>query len=110
MRPELMALAASLAAREERFALVTVVCRELPRLGSAPDAVPRVAYGVLCTLGSREREITDAAVARAPAYVGVIARSKRYAPLRAALLAQRVSREALDRIAAPAGLDIGART
>jgi len=40
----------------------------------------------------------------------VIASAKRFALLRDALLARGVSSESLGRIAAPAGLDIGART
>src|SRR5581483_3074630 len=76
----------------------------------APDAVPRGAYVVVATMGDRDLEILDAVVAAAPAYVGVVASRKRFEPLRDALLAQGVSREALDPIAAPAGLDIGART
>jgi xanthine dehydrogenase accessory factor len=76
----------------------------------APDAMPRGAHVVVATMGDRDLEILDAVVASAPAYVGVVASRKRFEPLRDALLAQGVSREALARIAAPAGLDIGART
>jgi len=83
---------------------------ELVRAELAPDAFPRGAYVVVATMGDRDLEIIDAAVAHAPAYLGVVASRKRFEPLRDALLAQGVSREAVDRIAAPAGLDIGART
>jgi xanthine dehydrogenase accessory factor len=55
-------------------------------------------------------EAIEAAVALMPAYIGAIASRTRFAQLRDALLARGVAREALDRIAAPAGLDIGART
>ena len=80
------------------------------RAEAAPGAIPRGAYVVVATMGDRDLEILDAVVSSAPAYVGVVASRKRFDPLRDALLAQGVSREALDRIAAPAGLDIGART
>ena len=80
------------------------------RAEAAPDAIPRGAYVVVATMGDRDLEILDAVVSSAPAYVGVVASRRRFDPLRDALLAQGVSRDALDRIAAPAGLDIGART
>jgi xanthine dehydrogenase accessory factor len=61
-------------------------------------------------MGDRDIEAIEQALSRSPAYVGVIASAKRYALLRDALLAKGVPDEALDRVAAPAGLDIGART
>ena len=76
----------------------------------AADAIPRGAHVLVATLGDRDIEAIEAALARSPAYVGVIASSKRFAQLRDALLARGVSREAIDRVTAPAGLDIGART
>src|SRR3989441_1793228 len=76
----------------------------------AADAVPRGAHVLIATMGERDLEAIEAVVARAPAYLGVIASPKRFAQLRDALLARDVPREALDAIAAPAGLDIGART
>jgi xanthine dehydrogenase accessory factor len=76
----------------------------------APDALPRGAYVVVATMGDRDLEIIDAALSREPAYVGVVASRKRFEPLRDALVAQGVSQEALRQVAAPAGLDIGART
>ena len=76
----------------------------------AADAVPRGAHVLVATMGERDLEAIEAVAASAPAYLGVIASPKRFALLRDALLARGVSRDALDRIAAPAGLDIGART
>ena len=76
----------------------------------AADALPRGAHVLVATMGDRDIEAIEAVLARAPAYLGVIASSKRFAQLRDALLARGVPREALDRVAAPAGLDIGART
>jgi xanthine dehydrogenase accessory factor len=76
----------------------------------AADALPSGAHVLVATMGDRDIEAIEAALALAPAYVGVIASGKRFAQLREALLAKGIAREALDRIAAPAGLDIGART
>jgi xanthine dehydrogenase accessory factor len=61
-------------------------------------------------MGERDLEVIQAVVGRAPAYLGIIASPKRFVQLRDALLARGVARDALDAIAAPAGLDIGART
>lgn len=72
--------------------------------------VPRGAHVLVATMGERDLEAIEAVAAHAPAYLGVIASPKRFAQLRDALLARGVSREALAGIAAPAGLDIGART
>src|SRR5881409_241559 len=73
----------------------------------AADAVPRGAHVLVATMGERDLEAIEAVVTRAPAYLGVIASPKRFAELREALLARGVPRDALDAIAAPAGLDIG---
>jgi xanthine dehydrogenase accessory factor len=45
-----------------------------------------------------------------PAYVGVIASRKRFEHVRETLAACGVPRAALERVCAPAGLDLGART
>jgi xanthine dehydrogenase accessory factor len=76
----------------------------------AAEALPRGAHVLVATMGDRDIEALEQALARSPAYLGVIASGKRFALLRDALLARGASREALERIAAPAGLDIGART
>jgi xanthine dehydrogenase accessory factor len=76
----------------------------------AADALPRGAHVLVATMGDRDVEAIEAALARSPAYLGVIASSKRFALLRDALLAKGVSSAALERIHAPAGLDIGARS
>jgi len=60
-------------------------------------------------MGDRDVEAIESALSRSPAYIGVIASAKRFALLRDALLARGVARDAIDGIAAPAGLDIGAR-
>ncbi len=74
------------------------------------DAVPRGAHVLVATMGERDLEAIEAVAGCAPAYLGVIASAKRFAQLRDALLARGISRETLERISAPAGLDIGART
>ena len=75
----------------------------------AADALPRGAHVLVATMGDRDIEAIEAALSRSPAYLGVIASGKRFAQLRDALLARGVSSEALARVTAPAGLDIGAR-
>jgi xanthine dehydrogenase accessory factor len=76
----------------------------------SPDAVPEGAYVLVATLDERDLEALETVLARAPAYVGVIASRKRFSELRDALAARGVARALLESIAAPAGLDIGART
>jgi len=76
----------------------------------AADAVPRGAHVLVATMGERDLEAIEAVAGRVPAYLGVIASAKRFAQLRDALRARGVSREALEGIVAPAGLDIGARS
>ena len=76
----------------------------------SPDAEPKGAYVLVATLGERDVDAIQAAVALAPAYLGAITSRKRFSELREALLARGVPSSALDAIAAPAGLDIGART
>ena len=76
----------------------------------AADAVPRGAHVLVATMGERDLEAIEAVAGRTPAYLGVIASAKRFAQLRDALLARGISRETLEGISAPAGLDIGART
>ena len=77
---------------------------------AAPDAVPRDAYVLVATMADRDLEAIEQAARLEPAYLGVIASRKRFAELRDALRARGVAGSVLDMIAAPAGLDIGART
>jgi xanthine dehydrogenase accessory factor len=74
-----------------------------------PDGLPQGAYVLVATMSERDLEAIEAAVRAAPAYLGVITSRTRLADLRKTLLARGVAPEALDRITAPAGLDIGAR-
>jgi xanthine dehydrogenase accessory factor len=80
------------------------------RRSMAPDDLPHDAHVVVATMGDRDVEAIESVLSRSPAYLGVIASAKRFALLRDALLARGAPREALERVAAPAGLDIGARS
>jgi xanthine dehydrogenase accessory factor len=66
-------------------------------------------FMVIATMGENDEEAIRAALALSPAYLGVVASTKRFAQMRQTLLAQGVAAEALDRIHSPAGLAIGAQ-
>lgn len=68
------------------------------------------AHVLVATMGDDDADVLHSVLAREPAYVGLIASGKRFELLRAALAARGEPEAALARIAAPAGLDIGART
>ena len=68
------------------------------------------AYVVVATMGEEDLELLQAALASEAAYIGVVASRKRFEHLRETLSACGVPHAALDRVRAPAGLDIGART
>src|SRR5262245_14860189 len=76
----------------------------------APDAIQPGANVLVATMSERDLDVIAAVAPRAPAYLGIVASPKRFAQLRDALLARGLPRGAVERIAAPAGLDIGART
>jgi xanthine dehydrogenase accessory factor len=93
----------------------TPAARALARIGEAMGY--RVDSGnlknanvLVATMGDEDVEILWKVLAAGPAYVGLIASRSRFEQLRAELLARGVERSALERVAAPAGLDIGART
>ena len=67
-------------------------------------------FAVVATLGQRDEEAAWAASRLMPAYVGVVASRKRFGQIRETLAARGAAAEQLDRIANPAGLDIGAET
>ena len=73
-------------------------------------ALPRGAHVLVATMGDDDAEVLHSVLAREPAYVGLIASRKRFELLKSELAARGVPQAALARIAAPAGLDIGART
>lgn len=66
-------------------------------------------FVVVATMGESDEEAIRAALALEPAYLGVVASSRRFDQMRETLLARGVPAEALDRIHSPAGLAIGAR-
>ena len=67
---------------------------------------------VVATMGEDDEASLRAALALdpAPAYVGLVASSRRFAQVRETLAAGGVAAEALDRVKSPAGLDLGGRT
>ena len=66
-------------------------------------------FAVVATMGENDEDALAAALAARPSYVGVVASRKRFAEIRDALLERGVSREALDKVHSPAGLDLGGR-
>jgi xanthine dehydrogenase accessory factor len=66
-------------------------------------------FAVVATLGQHDEESTLTALGIEPAYLGVVASRKRFAQIRETLVARGASPHALDAIANPAGIDIGAR-
>ena len=76
--------------------------------GSGQDAARCCA--VVATLGQRDEEAAWAASRLEPGYLGVVASRKRFGQVRETLAARGATPEQLDRIANPAGLDIGAET
>ena len=79
------------------------------RVERAPEADLDGAHVLVATMGDEDLELLQKALAARPAYVGVIASRKRFEHVRETLAACGVPREALERVRAPAGLDIGAR-
>lgn len=75
-----------------------------------PESLTPGAHVLVATMGDDDLEVLRAVLAARPAYVGVIASRKRFADLRRELAARGVPEAALAAVAAPAGLDIGART
>jgi len=76
----------------------------------SPALIAQGVCALVATMDERDLDAIEAAAALRPAYLGVVASRKRFAELREALNARGIPREVLDAIAAPAGLDIGART
>ena len=64
---------------------------------------------VVASMGDFDEEAVVAALALEPTYLGVVASRRRYALLRDSLIARGIAPTALDLIANPAGLDLGAR-
>jgi len=83
---------------------------DAPELLSSSKASRARLAAVVATMGERDEEAILTALAAEPAYIGVVASRKRFAQIRASLIARGVSDSSLKRIKNPAGLDIGART
>ena len=80
------------------------------RVETGPASSMKAAHVLVATMGDDDVDVLQRVLASEPAYVGVIASRKRFDQVRATLLGRGVSRAALERVAAPAGLDIGARS
>jgi xanthine dehydrogenase accessory factor len=72
-----------------------------------PQSLPEGGHVLVATMGDDDVDVLRAVLASRPAYVGVIASRKRFEELKAHL---GLPEAALAGVAAPAGLDIGART
>ena len=95
----------------------TPAAQALARIGEAmgyrvergETAAIKGAHVLIATMGDEDLEVLQKVLAAGPAYVGVIASRKRFEHVRETLAACGVPRAALERVRAPAGLDIGAR-
>jgi xanthine dehydrogenase accessory factor len=76
----------------------------------SPHLSLRGAHVLIATMGDEDLEVLQQVLGSEPAYVGVIASRKRFEHVRDTLAACGVPRAALERVFAPAGLDLGART
>jgi len=96
----------------------TPMVEALARIGEAmgyrvergAEASLKGAHVLVGTMGDEDLEVLQKVLRGEPAYVGVIASRKRFDQVRETLVACGVPRAAVERVAAPAGLDIGART
>lgn len=93
----------------------TPVARALCRIGEAAgyrleQATSKGVHVVIATMGDDDIDILEKVLAAEPAYVAVIASRKRFEQVRNELTVRGVARAALERVVAPAGLDIGARS
>ena len=79
-------------------------------LDGSPASQKGSVFAVVATLGKQDEDCALAALRVEPAYLGVVASRKRFGQIREMLTARGASAQALDAIANPAGIDIGART
>jgi xanthine dehydrogenase accessory factor len=100
-------VAVDAAAESQTFPEADEVLADLGAL--AARSFPRPPYAVVATMGERDEESIQAALALRPAYLGVVASARRFAQMRETLLASGVTEGELDGIRSPAGVDIGAR-
>jgi xanthine dehydrogenase accessory factor len=80
------------------------------RVERSAQASIKGAHVLIATMGDEDLEVLQQVLGAEPAYVGVIASRKRFEHVRETLAACGVPRAALERVYAPAGLDLGART
>jgi xanthine dehydrogenase accessory factor len=80
------------------------------RVERGAQAPIKGAHVLIATMGDEDLEVLQKVLGAEPAYVGVIASRKRFEHVRETLAACGVPRSALERVYAPAGLDLGART
>jgi xanthine dehydrogenase accessory factor len=80
------------------------------RVERSPEALAQGAHVLIATMGDEDLELLQKVLAADPAYVGVVASRKRFEHVRQTLASCGVPTTALDRVFAPAGLDLGART
>ena len=78
-------------------------------VGDLPGSAGDAAFAVIATMGENDEESLAAAIAARCGYIAVVASRRRFAEMREALLERGVSREALDQVHNPAGLDLGGR-
>jgi xanthine dehydrogenase accessory factor len=79
------------------------------RIERGPETALKGADVLVGTMGDEDLEVLQKVLRAEPAYVGVIASRKRFDQVRETLIACGVPRAAVERVHAPAGLDIGAR-
>ena len=80
------------------------------RVERGAEAALKGAHVLVATMGDEDLEVLQKVLRDEPAYVGVIASRKRFEHVRETLIACGIPRAAVERIHAPAGLDIGAQT
>jgi xanthine dehydrogenase accessory factor len=80
------------------------------RVERAAEAALKGAHVLVGTMGDEDLEVLQKVLRGEPAYVGVIASRKRFEQVRETLIACGIPRAVVERIHAPAGLDIGAQT
>src|SRR5262245_11517578 len=80
------------------------------RVERGPGAAVKDAHVLVATMGDEDLDVLQKVLREEPAYVGVIASRKRFEHVRQTLIACGIARAAVERVCAPAGLDIGATT
>ncbi len=78
-------------------------------LDEIPPVAPESTFAVVASHGMFDEEAIAKALALAPTYLGLVTSPRRYAALRGILGERGVDEEALEKIHAPAGLDLPAR-